>query len=268
MVESAVDGAITLDLPYTTIASVQCAGDAVVFVGATPTAEPAIVSVPLDAFGPGAATVVRQPPRPRFRPRLVLASRADRLSYLGRAHRPRHLLPADQPRCRPAERRATATPRRRPRGPYRCGPAGAPAWHPVLDEPRVCCGRRELRRLNGLRAQLPSSTRRQLGRRRRRRLCGGCVLAGGAPSGRLGPVVHQGRFSGRLHDACLRWRFAGHVRGRRQPLRHRRPGGDDYRDTQVREPLPRRTRRHVPRSPRRLRRAFTRSTTSSASTGR
>jgi dipeptidyl aminopeptidase/acylaminoacyl peptidase len=58
-----------LDLPYTAIASVEAAGDSVVFVGASATAEPAVVRVPLDPATdePGGAEAgtpeVLRPPR-------------------------------------------------------------------------------------------------------------------------------------------------------------------------------------------------------------
>jgi dipeptidyl aminopeptidase/acylaminoacyl peptidase len=53
------DGSTTdLDLPYTSVSSVQAAGDRVVFIGASATAEPAVVSLRL-----GQATEVLRPPR-------------------------------------------------------------------------------------------------------------------------------------------------------------------------------------------------------------
>jgi dipeptidyl aminopeptidase/acylaminoacyl peptidase len=52
-----------LDLPYTSLAAVQARGDRVVFVGASATAEPAVVRVPVDAAGVAGEPEVLRPPR-------------------------------------------------------------------------------------------------------------------------------------------------------------------------------------------------------------
>jgi dipeptidyl aminopeptidase/acylaminoacyl peptidase len=58
------DGRIVdLDLPYTSTASVTAAGDAAVFVGATATAEPAVVRVPIDEAGTAGEPEILRPPR-------------------------------------------------------------------------------------------------------------------------------------------------------------------------------------------------------------
>ncbi|HEX5366716.1 MAG TPA: S9 family peptidase [Acidimicrobiales bacterium] len=58
------DGRVArLDLPYTAVGSVQAEGDRVVFVGATPVAEPAVVSVTVDAGGGTGEPAVLRPPR-------------------------------------------------------------------------------------------------------------------------------------------------------------------------------------------------------------
>jgi dipeptidyl aminopeptidase/acylaminoacyl peptidase len=68
-VESPEGSAGDLDAPYTAIASVEAAGDGVVFIGASATAEPAVVRVPLQPVGdePGGAeagaTEILRPPR-------------------------------------------------------------------------------------------------------------------------------------------------------------------------------------------------------------
>jgi dipeptidyl aminopeptidase/acylaminoacyl peptidase len=54
---------VDLDLPYTSVASVQADGDRAVFVGASATAEPAVVSVRIDAAGAAAEPEVLRPPR-------------------------------------------------------------------------------------------------------------------------------------------------------------------------------------------------------------
>ncbi|OLT98306.1 hypothetical protein BKG60_01155 [Mycobacterium syngnathidarum] len=51
-----------LDLPYTSLASIQAEGDRVVFVGASATAEPAVVSIHVDATGAVAETEILRPP--------------------------------------------------------------------------------------------------------------------------------------------------------------------------------------------------------------
>ena len=54
---------VDLALPYTSVASVQADGDRVVFVGASATAEPAVVSVRVDASGAAFELEVLRPPR-------------------------------------------------------------------------------------------------------------------------------------------------------------------------------------------------------------
>jgi dipeptidyl aminopeptidase/acylaminoacyl peptidase len=56
-------GTRELDLPYTTVSSVQAEGDRVVFVGASATSEPAVVSVHVDAAGTATAPEILRPPR-------------------------------------------------------------------------------------------------------------------------------------------------------------------------------------------------------------
>jgi dipeptidyl aminopeptidase/acylaminoacyl peptidase len=52
---------VELDVPYTSIESVQVQGGAVVFVGASPTTEPAVVRVALAGVTPGPVEVLRPP---------------------------------------------------------------------------------------------------------------------------------------------------------------------------------------------------------------
>src|SRR5690606_34722738 len=60
----AADGTVhDLDLPYTAISSVEAAGDAVVFVGASPVAEPAVVRLRLDGVALAGEPEVLRPPR-------------------------------------------------------------------------------------------------------------------------------------------------------------------------------------------------------------
>jgi dipeptidyl aminopeptidase/acylaminoacyl peptidase len=58
------DGRVAdLDVPYTSVASVEADGDRVVFVGASATSEPAVVSVRVDAAGAAGVPEVLRPPR-------------------------------------------------------------------------------------------------------------------------------------------------------------------------------------------------------------
>ena len=58
------DGAVVeLDLPYTSFAAIQADGDRVVFVGASATAEPAVVSIRLDTAGAVTSTETVRPSR-------------------------------------------------------------------------------------------------------------------------------------------------------------------------------------------------------------
>ena len=58
------DGRVAdLDVPYTSVASVEAAGDRAVFVGASGTTEPALVSVTVDAAGGAGDPVVLRPAR-------------------------------------------------------------------------------------------------------------------------------------------------------------------------------------------------------------
>jgi dipeptidyl aminopeptidase/acylaminoacyl peptidase len=60
----ASDGAVSdVDVPYTSIASLTAAGDEAVLVGASVTAEPAVVRLRLDATGSAGAPDVLRPPR-------------------------------------------------------------------------------------------------------------------------------------------------------------------------------------------------------------
>jgi dipeptidyl aminopeptidase/acylaminoacyl peptidase len=58
------DGTVTdLDVPYTSFGSVQAEGDRAVFIGASATAEPAVVAVTVDAAGAAGEPEVLRPPR-------------------------------------------------------------------------------------------------------------------------------------------------------------------------------------------------------------
>jgi dipeptidyl aminopeptidase/acylaminoacyl peptidase len=58
------DGTVTdLDLPYTSLGSVEAAGDRVVFVGATATSEPAVISVRVEGTTVAGTPEVLRPPR-------------------------------------------------------------------------------------------------------------------------------------------------------------------------------------------------------------
>ncbi|QUR65755.1 S9 family peptidase [Mycobacterium spongiae] len=54
---------VDLDVPYTSFASIQADGDRVVFVGASATVEPAVVSVRVETTGAVTATEILRPPR-------------------------------------------------------------------------------------------------------------------------------------------------------------------------------------------------------------
>ena len=163
--------------------------------------------------------------------------------------------PPTNPRRRRSGGRAPAAARAHPRRADGRGSADAPAEHPVLDEPGLRRGRRELPRLDRLRPGLPRPAAGPVGDRRRR----GLRRRGRAP-GRRGaastpPAAHPGGSAGgfttlaalAFHDvfaagashygvADLGLLAAGHP--------------------QVRGPLPRRARRSVARGQGHLRRAL------------
>ena len=156
---SAATASVTdLDLPYTSIASVQAAGDQVVFVGASATAESAVVSVRSATSRPS-VDVLRPPRDLGLDPAWFSVPEAISFPTSGGPHRPRAVLPADQPGGRP-RRRASA---RRCSSLIHGGPTSAarpiaPARHPVLDQPRLRRRRRQLRRLDRLRPRVPATS--------------------------------------------------------------------------------------------------------------
>ena len=109
--------------------------------------------------------------RPRPRRRVVPAARRP-ISFPtgGGRHRPRALLPADQPGDDRARRREAAAARADPRRPDVGGPAAALGGPPVLDEPWLRRRRRQLPRLHRLRPRVPEPAPRAVGDRRRRGL--------------------------------------------------------------------------------------------------
>jgi dipeptidyl aminopeptidase/acylaminoacyl peptidase len=62
-VRDAAGGVSDLDLPYTSVASLHAAGDAVVFIGASATAEPAVVRVPVSGTAVAGEPELLRPPR-------------------------------------------------------------------------------------------------------------------------------------------------------------------------------------------------------------
>ena len=136
------------------------------------------------------------------------------------AHRPRPPLPADQPRGSGRPRRAAAAARAEPRRPDPRRPPDAQPRHPVLDQPGLRRGRRQLRREHRLR---PAYRERLNGR-------GASSTSTTAwPPPRTWPPGHRrpraagdpGRQRRRLHDA-VRARVPRHVRRRGEPLRRGR----------------------------------------------
>ena len=99
------------------------------------------------------------PPRPPHPHRAGVHQppRGDRLPHRGRPQRARQLLPAGQSGLRGAGRRAAAAAGQRARRPDFGTRGDARPRHPVLDEPRLRRGRRQLRRAHGLRPRVPGA---------------------------------------------------------------------------------------------------------------
>ena len=82
----------------------------------------------------------------------------------------RPVLPAAKRRFHRARRPITATDRALPRRSHGCRIGNAQLGHAVLDQPRLCRPRRQLRRQHRLWPRVPPAAARQLGDRRRCRL--------------------------------------------------------------------------------------------------
>ena len=260
---------VDLDVPYTSFGSIQAAGDRVVFVGASLTTEPAVVSVTVDADGSVTATEVLRPPRDLGLADGVVLACPSRSRSRPAAGAPPTLLfyPPTNPDV-------TAEPGELP--PLLVLIHGGPtsAARPMLQLGTQYWTSRGFAVVDvnyggstGYGRGLPQPAPRPVGRRRRRRLRGGGPVARRAGPRRSDAALHPRRLRGRLHDAG-RPRLPRHVRRRRQPLRRGRPRGARHRDPQVREPLPRRPDRPVPRRAATSTSNGRRSTTSTASTAR
>ena len=150
---------VDLDLPYTAVSSVQAEGDRVVFVGASATAEPAVVSA--------ADRRRRAPPwpaSPRSCGRPATSgiepgwfSVPEAVSFPTSGGRTAHALfyPPTNPEAIAAAGRGAAAAGADPRRAAPPPPARCSAGHPVLDQPGVRGRRRQLRRVDRLRPGLP-----------------------------------------------------------------------------------------------------------------
>ena len=167
-----------LGLPFTSFGapSLSAQGMKVAFAAASPAQEPVIAVIDLAG---GAATEGRQARRNRDDPHRLRGDRrrgprlvpaGGRVPERRRRHRARLLLPAGQRRVRRPRGRTTAADRGQPRRADRARDPGARPRVPLLDQPRLRRRRRELPRLERLRARLPGETERDLGRGRHRGL--------------------------------------------------------------------------------------------------
>ena len=220
------DGTVApLDLPFTVIQGLRGERvDVLRFIGASPTTEAHVVAVDVDG-----ATAAR--------------SRRDR-GAAATCRRRRRGSPRPKPIDFPTAGGATAHALLyRPRNPDVTGPAGdrppllvvihggptsaARAMLrlgvPVLDDTWLRRRRRQLPRVDGVRAGVPRPAARRSGASPTSRTAprsAGYLVERGDVDPR--PAVHPGRFGRRVHDAC-RAGLRGRVLRRREPLRRRRP---------------------------------------------
>ena len=237
------DGVVhELDTPFTSIGSVSGHGAEVVLIGASPTAEAAVVrfrrarrSRRLDV----AAFEVLRPPRELDLPDgLVSVPEPIDFPTAGGAVAHGLYYPPTNPGFVGPARPAPAAPRDDPRWSDRGRHPRPAAERAVLDVAGLRRRRRQLPRLHRLRSFLPQPLARLVGCRRRRGLRGRGPLARRRRPRRPGPPLHPRRLGGWLHDPG-RDGHRRHVLCGRQPLRRRRPRGARPGDAQVREPVPR-----------------------------
>ena len=218
------DGGITmLDLPHTSFESLRAAGTDLLFIGASPTAEAHVVTV---AVATRRAAARRSPSCRRATSASTSAwfSSPEPLDFPTADGATAHALVywPRNPTVEAPAGRAPAAARDDPRRADRRRPGHAAARRAVLDEPRVRRRRRQLPRLDGLRAGLPRPAAGAVGRRRRRGLRRGRPLPRRARRRRPRSAVHPRRLGRRLHGA-RRARLRGRVLGRDELLRRRRP---------------------------------------------
>ena len=170
----------------------------------------------------------------RALPRLSVGAGAGDLRHRQRPAGPRPLLPAAQRRFRRIRGRIAAADRALPWRPDRRRLGDLELGHAILDQPRLCGARRQLRRQHRLWPRIPAAAARQLGDRRCRRLRQRRALSGaGTAGGRPRALGDQRRQRRRLHHA----RGADlpqRIQDRGQLLRGQRPRGAGQGHPQVR----------------------------------
>ena len=219
----------TIATPFSHAGLPQSLGGRLALIGATRSEPPR-----LSLWDPDTNTeeVLQRATGSGRRPGIRFASGSHYLSHGGRAVGPRLLLPAPQPGPRGPGGGTSAPHRPLPRRPHGGHQRRLFLGHPVLDQPRLRRRRRELRRQHRLWARLSAAP-------------GGrwgivdvedCVNAARflAESGRADPdrlIIRGGSAGGYTTLAALAFRDT--FRGRRQPLRHRRPDGPGPGHTQI-----------------------------------
>ena len=154
---------------YQDISSVARIGGFVYFRGGSPTEPPAIVELDLGSAAPLSCS---SRPHRMSTPIAAICPSPEPVTFdtdNGQQAYGLFYPPRNTDFCRPGRRTAAAD-RALPRRPDRRRLTDAQLGHAILDEPRLCRSRRQLRRQHRLWPRVSSSSARQLGDRRRRRL--------------------------------------------------------------------------------------------------
>ena len=172
--------------PFQDLSSVRAVGGRVYFRGGSPADPPSIVELDLGS-GEQQNTKAVDHPGHRALPRLSVGAGAGDLRHREWPAGPRPLLPAAQRRFRRIRGRIAAADRALPWRPDRRRLGDLELGHAILDQPRLCGARRQLRRQHRLWPRIPAAAARQLGDRRRRRLRQRRALSGATYGGRSTP---------------------------------------------------------------------------------
>ena len=222
--------------PFQDLSSVRAVGGRVYFRGGSP-ADPPVDRRARPRLRRQQNTEAVDHPGHRALPRLSVGAGAGDLRHRQRPAGPRPLLPAAQRRFRRIRGRIAAADRALPWRPDRRRLGDPELGHAILDQPRLCGARRQLRRQHRIWPRIPAAAARQLGDRRRRRLRQRRALSGaGAAGGRPRALGDQRRQRRRLHHA----RGADlpqRIQDRGQLLRGQRPRSAGQGHPQIREPL-------------------------------